>query len=319
MNAEALQRNIETLNYNLGTDIVSALKNDNVCEIMVNDDGKLWIEEFGKPMQCIGLMDSHKTKMVINTVASSLEVLATTQCPAVEGILPLYLARFEGLIPPIVSQPCFTIRKQAIKVFTFKEYVESAIMPQQVQDLLEDAITSNKNILVVGGTGSGKTTFANAIIESMSKQCPNDRIIIMQDTPELQCMSLNKLLLQTSFYIDMTGLLKYVMRLRPDRIIVGEVRSGEALALLKGWNTGHPGGIATVHANSAFAGLTRLEQLIAEVTPAPMRTLIGEAVDIVVNISKTPEGRRIKEVINVEGYSNLNKQYECQTLYKLAA
>jgi len=163
-------------------------------------------------------------------------------------------------------------------------------------------VRHRRNILVVGGTGTGKTTLTNAIIEHMSVVAPQDRLAIIEDTGELQCSAKNAVLMRAVEHVDMTRLLKATMRLRPDRILVGEVRDGAALALLKAWNTGHPGGAATVHANSAPAGLIRLEQLVAEATQAPTQTLIAEAVDLIVSIEKTAQGRRINEVVSVEGH-----------------
>jgi P-type conjugative transfer ATPase TrbB len=167
------------------------------------------------------------------------------------------------------------------------------------------AILSHKNILIVGGTGSGKTTFANAIIDGIAENCPNDRLIIIEDTAELQCNAANVVTLRSSDNVSMNQLLRATMRLRPDRILVGEVRGPEAMSLLKAWNTGHPGGLATVHANSAAAGLIRLEQLIAESgTTVSMQPLIAEAVDLIVFIEKYNKGRRIKTVATVNGLNN---------------
>jgi type IV secretion system protein VirB11 len=134
---------------------------------------------------------------------------------------------------------------------------------------------------------------------------PWHRLFIIEDTAEIQCAAKNAVILRATDQVDMLRLLKTTMRGRPDRIIVGEVRGGaEALALLKAWNTGHPGGVATVHANDARAGLIRLEQLIAEVTQAPMHTLIAEAVSLVVSIVKDTThaaGRRVEEIVSVDG------------------
>jgi len=165
------------------------------------------------------------------------------------------------------------------------------------------AVAERHNILVVGGTSTGKTTFANAVIEEIRLASPEHRLVIIEDTAEIQCRAANKVMLRAVEGVDMTRLLKATMRLRPDRICIGEVRGPEALALLKAWNTGHPGGVATVHANDARAGLIRLEQLIAEVSQTPMPALIGEAVDLIVVIAKTPTGRRITEVVTVQGHA----------------
>jgi type IV secretion system protein VirB11 len=176
-------------------------------------------------------------------------------------------------------------------------------MDKHQKEQLEIAIRDRKNILVAGGTGSGKTTLANALIAEIVQAHPEHRLVIIEDTAEIQCSAENAVLLHATDNVDMLRLLKATMRLRPDRILVGEVRGPEALALLKAWNTGHPGGVATVHANSAAAGLIRMEQLIAEATPTPIPVLIGEAVDLVVSIVKTPIGRKVHEILQVLGYS----------------
>jgi len=188
------------------------------------------------------------------------------------------------------------------------------LLKKEHYEILIDTIKNRKSILVVGGAGSGKTTFTNAIIDSIVRIHSNHRLIIIEDTAEIQCAAKNKLILRATDKVSMLRLLKATMRLRPDRILVGEVRGREALDLLKAWNTGHPGGVATVHANSARGGLIRMEQLIAEGTAAEMKELIAEAVNIVVFIEKTATGRQIKEVIEVTGFDPNTKQYVINTL-----
>ncbi len=181
-------------------------------------------------------------------------------------------------------------------------------------NILKNAIKDRKNILIVGGTGSGKTTFTNAILDSIVKTHPNHRLIIIEDTAEIQCVAKNKVILRATDKVSILRLLKATMRLRPDRIIIGEVRGKEALDLLKAWNTGHPGGVATVHANSAKGGLIRMEQLISEATTANMKELIAEAIDIVVYIEKTPKNRKIKEVIEVKSFDFNSNDYLIKSL-----
>jgi type IV secretion system protein VirB11 len=156
--------------------------------------------------------------------------------------------------------------------------------------------------LVAGGTGTGKTTLTNAILDYLAQSWPHERPIVIEDTAEIQCKAENVVILRAVDGVDMLRLLKASMRLRPTRIIVGEVRGPEALALIKAWNTGHPGGVATVHANDARAALVRLESLIAEATFAPMQKVIAEAVNVIVSIAKTSAGRRVQEVLRVEGF-----------------
>jgi type IV secretion system protein TrbB len=169
--------------------------------------------------------------------------------------------------------------------------------------VIEEAVAKRQNILVVGSTGSGKTTFCNAILDRIAKVDPLTRIAIIEDTRELQCPAVNKFPLRTSENVGMTQLLRACMRMRPDRIVVGEVRDSAALALLKAWNTGHAGGVATVHANNAEAGLTRLEQLIQEANVPPSRAVIAEAVNVIVSIQRTKNGRLVEQIISIKGGS----------------
>jgi type IV secretion system protein VirB11 len=263
-------------------------------------------------------MGAAQGRLVISLVASALDTVVTARSPIVEGELPLDGSRFEGAIPPVCSAPTFSIRKKASRIFSLNRYVEQGIMPAQVPDLLIDALTNRKNILVTGGTGSGKTTLVNALIRALSDHCPDDRLVILEDTMELQSKSPNTQFFRTSDEVDMTRLLRVTMRMRPDRILIGEVRDGAALALLKSWNTGHPGGIATVHANSAEEGLYRLEELIAEATPAVKHRLIGQAVNLIVHIERAPGGRRIAEVLRVKNYDNPSQHYRTESLYRAA-
>jgi type IV secretion system protein VirB11 len=301
---EKQKRLLRKLRGELGQTVLDALEDPSVIEIMLNSDGSLWIERHGQGMQRVGTMSAPNAESLMGTIADALHTVVTRENPILEGELPLDGSRFEGLLPPIVGHPTFTIRKKASVVFTLAQYVEQGIMTPEQQAAIEAAILRRANILVVGGTGSGKTTLTNAIIDGISTACPDDRLVIIEDTAEIQCKAENSVILRASVDVDMLRLLRATMRLRPDRILVGEVRGGEALALLKAWNTGHPGGVATIHANGAHAGLIRLEQLIAEATAAAnMAPLIAEAVDLVIAIEKTKGGRRIKEIIEVSGIS----------------
>ncbi|MDD3550663.1 conjugal transfer protein [Proteus vulgaris] len=299
---EHIRRITEKLTRELGPEVIALLRDPTVIEIMLNPDGTLWVEHLGQPMRQFGRMAASQAESLMATVASTLKTQITAHNPILECELPLDGSRFEALIPPVVSGPTFTIRKKALKVFTLADYVEQGIMTPGQMEAIASGVRHRKNILVVGGTGTGKTTLTNAIIRHMVDVSPQDRIAIIEDTGELQCTAENAVTMRAVEHVDMTRLLKATMRLRPDRIIVGEVRDGAALALLKAWNTGHPGGVATVHANSAPAGLIRMEQLVAEATQAPMKTLIAEAIDLIISIEKVAGGRRVKEVVTVEDH-----------------
>jgi type IV secretion system protein VirB11 len=201
-----------------------------------------------------------------------------------------------------VPAPVFTIRLKAVKVFTLADYVSAGIMTARQRAAIEGEVAGRKNILICGGTGSGKTTLGNAILAAVAGATPHDRLVILEDTVELQCAAQNVVALRASDTVDMQRLLRATMRMRPDRIIVGEVRGGEALSMLKAWNTGHPGGLCTIHANDAHAALLRLEQLVAEATQSEMRAVIAEAVDLIVPIAKTQASRVVNDIIRVDGF-----------------
>jgi len=324
------ERKAEMLLVELGTQIRDALNDDDIVEIMRNPDGHLWTEGHKSGMIDLGPFCKDKAMSIINIVADASETVVTREKPVISAEMPHRGERFEGLIPPVVAEPTFTIRKKAVKIFDLESYVENSIMTDFQASKIISAVAKRKNIVIVGGTGSGKTTFANAVIKKISQLTPDHRIIIIEDTQEIQCAQNNKIIMRTSEDVTMNMLLRSSMRSRPDRIIVGEVRGGEALTLIKSWNTGHPGGLATVHANSATAALTRLEQLMAEATSAKMQTLIGEAVDIVVFMKRTNEGRKISEMIEVTGFEDgnyiiteineklSNEDYNVKTIHKKA-
>lgn len=295
-------RHVEKIRRELGTLIRGLLADPQVVEVILNADGRLWVERLGHPMEALEPFSSAKAEALIYSIAAFHGTTITRDNPILECELPPYGARFEALIPPVVAAPIFTIRCRASQVFTLSDYAKAQIMTDQQKAIIEQAVLNRKNILVAGGTGSGKTTLTNAIIAEMVRVHPDHRLVIIEDTAEIQCAAQNAVLLHSTDTVDMLRLLKATMRLRPDRILVGEVRGPEALTLLKAWNTGHPGGVATVHANNAQAALIRLEQLIAEATPTPMQTLIGEAIDFIISIVKTPCGRRIEDIIEVRGF-----------------
>ncbi|MDK4730585.1 P-type conjugative transfer ATPase TrbB [Rhizobium phaseoli] len=304
-------RLVRKLQEALGDQLCVALDDATVVEIMLNPDGKLFIERLGHGVAPAGEMSSAAAEMVIGTVAHALQSEVDTEQPIISGELPIGGHRFEGLLPPVVAKPAFTIRRRASRLIPLDDYVRSGVMSENQAATIRSAISSRLNIVISGGTGSGKTTLANAVIDEIVKSAPEDRLVILEDTAEIQCAAENAVLLHTSDTIDMARLLKSTMRLRPDRIVVGEVRDGAALTLLKAWNTGHPGGVATIHSNTAMSALRRLEQLTAEASQQPMHEVIGEAVDLIVSIERTPRGRRVRDVIQVERFAG--GQYEIES------
>ncbi|WP_054313368.1 P-type conjugative transfer ATPase TrbB [Mesorhizobium sp. 1M-11] len=303
-------RLVRKLQDALGDALCVALDDASVVEIMLNPDGKLFIERLGHGIAAVGEMTSAAAEIVIGSVAHALQSQAVDEQPIISGELPIGGHRFEGLLPPIVSRPTFTIRRRASRLIPLDDYVSSKFMTARQAEIIRNAIESRLNIVISGGTGSGKTTLANAVISEIVEAAPEDRIVILEDTAEIRCVAENAVALHTSDTIDMARLLKSTMRLRPDRIIVGEVRDGAALTLLKAWNTGHPGGVTTIHSNSAMSALRRLEQLTAEVSQQPLREVIGEAVDLIVSIERSGRGRRVRDVVHVESFNGSRYQTE---------
>lgn len=300
------ERNLTKLRRDMGPLLMAALEDPKTVELMVNADGNIWQEKLGEKMQCIGTMRATQVEAIILTISGSLGKETTRFNPILEGEFPLDGSRFAGQLPPIVPFPTFALRKKAVAIFTLEQYVTAEIMSSAQYLALKTAVANHRNILVIGGTGSGKTTLVNAIINEMVVNDPFERIFIIEDTGEIQCAAKNFVQYHTTIDVPMTALLKTTLRMRPDRILVGEVRGPEALDLLDAWNTGHEGGAATLHANNANAGLARLKSLITRNPSAPsdIESLIGEVVHIVVHIARTTDGRRIQEIIEVSGYEN---------------
>jgi len=306
------ERTLAMLRTAMGVHITEALDDPKVIEIMVNPDGHLWLDKLG-----VGRFDTDKRltpdegERVVRLVASHINQDVTAKSPIISAELPGNGERFEGVMPPVVTAPCFSIRKGAVAVFTLTDYVKAGTMTKEQADGLRYSVSSRQNILIVGGTSSGKTTLANALLSEVSDS--GDRVLILEDTRELQCKAEDTVALRThGKNVTLADLVRSTLRLRPDRIIVGEVRGPEALDMLKAWNTGHPGGIATVHANSAKAGLSRIEQLILEGAPVVPRALIAEAIDVIVFISGRGSKRRIETIARLIGVNG--ETYEIQPL-----
>jgi len=305
-------RACEKLKRDLGGLIEQALNDPKTVEIMRNADGRLWQERLGEAMHCIGHISEARAESIIKTVAGFHGKEVTRFKPLLEGELPLDGSRFAGQLPPIVSSPTFAIRKKAVSVFALDDYVEAKMMTSAQCEVLKQAVSNHRNLLIIGGTGSGKTTLVNAMIHEMVMHAPEERIFIIEDTGEIQCTAKNCVQYHTTLEVTMTQLLKTTLRMRPDRILVGEVRGCEALDLLDAWNTGHEGGAATLHANNALSGLQRLKSLISRnpAAPAEIEPLIAEAVHCVVHIARTPTGRKIQDIISIHGFENGQYQIE---------
>jgi type IV secretion system protein VirB11 len=290
----------------MGPEIAAALADPLVVEVMVNPDGALRLDRLGSGRCDTGVrLEAAQVERIVRLVASHARSEIHGAAPIVSAELPphgegLAGERFEGVLPPVALGPCFSIRKPASRVYRMADYVADGIMSLEIAGLLAGAVVDRRNVLVAGGTSSGKTTLANALLAEMAER--DERVILIEDTRELQCAAPDVVALRTRPGVaSMADLVRSTLRLRPDRIVVGEVRGGEALDMLKAWNTGHPGGIATVHANSAPAALHRLEQLVQEAAVVVPRRLIAEAIDTIVFIAGRGTGRRIDALAAVEG------------------
>jgi len=290
----------------MGPAIAAALGDPRVIEIMVNPDGVLRLDVLGEGRVDTDLrMAAEQVERIIRLVASHARTEVHGDAPIISAELPPHVdgkagERFEGVLPPVAVAPCFAIRKPAERIYGLDDYVSDGIMSQAVADRLKAAVTQRFNILVAGGTSSGKTTLANALLAEMA--WVDERVILIEDTRELQSPAPDTVALRTRpGVVTMADLVRSTLRLRPDRIIIGEVRGPEALDMLKAWNTGHPGGIATVHANSAQAALYRIEQLVQEAVVTVPRRLIADAIDLVVFISGRGVQRRIESIARVTG------------------
>jgi len=294
----------DKLRRELGGDVLAALADSAVVEIMLNADGDLWVERLVSGVARLERgMSRSQAENLLGTVAAIADTEINESCPLLEVELPFDGSRFHGVVPPISAGPVFAIRKRAIRVHTLDEYVGQGGMLAWERDALCDALERRENIVICGGTGSGKTTLANALLrEAVDLAGPSERFVILEDTVELQCSAANHIQLRTTDDVDLTRLVRTTMRLRPDRIVIGEIRGREALALLKAWNTGHPGGMTTVHANSAGAALSRIDQLVQEAGVPTQPELVGDSVDLIVSITRKNGGRRVEELLRVEGY-----------------
>lgn len=299
--AVALDRRIQMLRTAMGPVIAAALEDPDVIEIMLNPDRTLWVDRLSSGRSPMGVeLSEADGERIIRLVAAHVGAEVHRGQPLLTAELPETGERFEGILPPAAPGPAFALRKRAVGVIPLERYVSDGMMTAQQADFLRCAVRERQNILIAGGTSTGKTTLANALLAEIATT--GDRVLVLEDTIELQCAAHDHVPLRTlAGVVTMGELVRATMRLRPDRVVVGEVRGGEALDLIKVWGTGHPGGIATIHAGSAFGALLRLEQLILEVAVNPPRPLIAEAVNIVIHIAGRGRKRRITDIAHVMG------------------
>jgi type IV secretion system protein VirB11 len=298
------ERRLEALRHALGATALAALVDPNVVEILANPDGQVILDKIGGGRERTSETLSPEARdRVIRLIADYVGEPVLPEDPRLSGVLPQTGERFQGVLPPVSRAPAFSIRKRPARIFTLEDYQAQGILSPDQKDVIEKAATERKNILISGGTSSGKTTLANAILALPAFS--DTRVILIEDTPELQCAAWDQVSLltrRTPKHIGVVDLVRDSLRLRPDRIVVGEMRDGAAaLETLKAWNTGHPGGLSTIHANSASDALSRLEDLTSEVAAIVPRRAIGQAIDLVIHIARTREGRRVEGLIKISG------------------
>ncbi|WP_422035554.1 P-type conjugative transfer ATPase TrbB [Reyranella sp.] len=299
--AEVISRGARMLRTALGPAIAAWLEDPSIVEVMLNPDGRLWIDKLSS-----GLVETEEHlnpaegERIVRLVAHHVGAEVHARSPRVSAELPETGERFEGLLPPVVAAPSFAIRKPAVAVFTLEDYAAAGIMTKGEANMLRQAVADRLNILVAGGTSTGKTTLVNALLAEVAKT--SDRVVMIEDTRELQCRAANLVALRTKDGVaSLSDLVRSSLRLRPDRIPIGEVRGAEALDLLKAWGTGHPGGIGTIHAGTARGALRRLEQLIQEAVVTVPRALVAETIDLIAVLSGRGDARRLTELARVDG------------------
>jgi len=299
--SQAFVRGARMLRSALGEAITCWLGEPLIIEVMLNPDGRLWVDRLGEGLAATDCsMSPTDAERIIRLVAHHVGAEVHGGSPRVSAELPDGGERFEGLLPPVVAAPSFAIRKPAVAVFTLADYVAAGILNASQALTLGAAVRGRKNILVAGGTSSGKTTLTNALLAEVAASA--DRVVLIEDTRELQCSAPNLVSLRTKDGVaTLSDLVRSALRLRPDRIPIGEVRGAEALDLLKAWGTGHPGGIGTIHAGSALGTLRRLEQLIQESVVTVPRALIAETIDVIAVLVRDGTGRRLAELAEVRG------------------
>jgi P-type conjugative transfer ATPase TrbB len=297
----SMSRSARMLRSALGPSIATYLEDEKIVEVMLNPDGRLWVDRLkGGLAETSEMISAADGERIIRLVAHHVGAEVHEGSPRISAELPETGERFEGLLPPVVAAPTFAIRKPAVAVFTLDQYVASRIMTKAQAKSLRAAVERRLNILVAGGTSTGKTTLTNALLAEVAKT--SDRVVLIEDTRELQCQAQNLVALRTKEGVStLTDLVRASLRLRPDRIPIGEVRGPEALDLLKAWGTGHPGGVGTIHAGSGLGALRRLEQLIQEAVVTVPRALIAETINIIAVLSGRGSERRLKELVQVQG------------------
>jgi type IV secretion system protein VirB11 len=314
-------RGLAMLATALGPAVSGILLASDTIEVIANPDGRIWAERVGRGREPTNFtLDASEAERVIRLVATLTGAEVTRLKPIVSAELPPRGERFEGLLPPVARAPCFAIRKPAARIFTLDDYVSSGVVSADQCQALQSAVSSRANIIVAGGTGSGKTTLANALLSEIAQL--NERVVILEDTRELQCAAEDVVALRTQpGSVTLSDLVRSTLRLRPDRIIVGEVRGGEALDMLQSMLSGHSGNLTTVHASTPRDALVRLETLsLMSDVDLPVyvaRAQAASAIHLVVQLIRMPEdGRRCATHITEQSGLDDQNRYTFTDLFR---
>jgi type IV secretion system protein VirB11 len=308
----------DTLLRLLGPAVEEALADPAVTEVYtVEGDPRIWLDrrDRGRHPTEIRLHPS-RVEMFLNAVATASGVDFGPGQPLLSAELPDQLGRLQGFLPPVSTQPLLVLRKPAPEVLPLSDLEQAGFVPSAVARSLRLGLVEHQTVLVVGGTGTGKTTFLNSLLAELATLCPDERVAVLEDTPELACAAPDRIFLRTGPGIDLYRLLDVVLRASPHRIVVGEVRDRSALAMLDAWNTGHPGGLATLHANTCQDALLRLATLVQRANVPPQNELIAATVGLVVRLAGTgSRTRRVVELARLRGYDSAARRFALETLY----
>lgn len=303
--SEYARRLDSLLRQYLGEVIIEALSSPDIEEIYVNPDMVVRLVSYSKGrLATDDTMREADVTQFLRAVATINDTEIGDGRPSLQAVLPRSFGkcRLQGFIPPLSEGPSIIIRKPPGRVIPLDEYVAQGILTTRGKELICQAVAEHKNIMVAGPTASGKTTLCNAIIDEIARQFPLERLLILEDTPELRCASNDHLRLRTTDTVTMRHLVKYSLRCTPNRIIIGEVRDGAAKDLLDAWITGHPGGCGTVHGEDCERALQRLSELAREgAGGVPQHQMVAQAVHYLILITGHGSHRKVADFVQIVG------------------